>query len=356
MSDPAWRHETDATQPIDGGPVMAGDQTAPQSWLSKDSALMSLRTGRWRWPWALLGTAIIGAGAVAIMMAGDDLGLAEPEAPENEILIAGRPLTFVSMLVFAAALILPATFAVRVIHGTSVRALLGPNGSFDWRLFAKAAFAGILLATVSLSIEGWRAPEQFALQSQPSSHVLWLLLGAAVIVPQAFAEDFVFKGYLLRAWGAVLPMRALITVLIAAIFTSLHSVNDDLKADLYFGMIVFFATELVAIAVYLRTWSLAATTGLHWANNLFALVLVARPPGYSSTFPPLAYTDAVLAAGGSRLFDPWAYVEAVLGIAALWALLTWQRSPFHLPKVAAPGGGGQSMPVPPPAPHAPPAA
>jgi membrane protease YdiL (CAAX protease family) len=343
MRDPASQPPPNAMRPANGGPAMADSQDAPQPWRMQDPELMSLRTGRWRWPWALLGTAIIGAGAVAIMMAGDNLGLAESEAPENEILIAGRPLTFLSMLVFAAALILPAAFAVRVIHGTSVRALLGPDGAFAWRLFAKAAAASTLLAIVGLSIEGWRAPEQFALQPHPSSHVLWLLLGAAVIVPQAFAEDFVFKGYLLRAWGAVLPIRTLITVLIAAMFTSLHAVNDDLKADLYFGMIVFFATELVAIAVYLRTWSLAATTGLHWANNLFALVLVARPPGYSSTFPPLVYTDAVLAAGGSRLLDPWAYAEAIAGIALLWGLLTWRLSPFHLPK--ADPASGEVMPT-----------
>lgn len=235
--------------------------TAPDSSMATtpsrrlDPALLSLRRGRWRWPWAIAGSVIIMVGAVAIMMAGDPLGLSDPDVPDNEIFVAGKPLTFVSMLVFAAALIVPTALVVRLVHGTRIGPMLGPDGTFDWRLFAKAAMAASVLAAIGLGIAGVEEPAQFAWQPHAPAHVLWLLAGAAMIVPQAFAEDFVFKGYLLRTWGAIVPWRTLIMILIAAVFTSLHTVNDDLQADLYFGMITFFATELVAIAVYLRTWN-----------------------------------------------------------------------------------------------------
>ena len=290
--------------------------------------------------WAALGTVSVLAGSVGVYLLLSEVDTAVANlfgGPlDADTFVVGRPDTFFTMLTFAASLILPAVLVTTLLHRTSWRLLLGADGRFDWGVFWKAAAAFALVYFAATAVDLIRHPGQYALQNPTLSHIPWLLLGMLAILPQAFAEDVVFKGYLTRVWGAVLPIRPLLIVGMAAAFASVHAGNTDVAKDLWFNLASMLIGELVAFAIYLRTMSLAAATGIHWMNNVYAMCLVATLPGYDNSFAVAVYTDPVLAAGGSHLLDLQAWFELIVVTLALWLLLTNARSPFHLAPVAVP--------------------
>ena len=150
-----------------------------------------------------------------------------------------------------------------------------------------------------------------------------------MIFVQSLGEEVMFRGYLLRAWGAVLPFRLPVTAAVITLFVAGHLWNDDLRRDLLLNVIFFVAGEIIAYAVLFRTQNLAASAGLHWMNNVLAL-LAPTVPGQPTVLGLAIYTDPVYAAGGSRLFDPLTHTAGIVGVTLLLTMLFWHRSPFYL--------------------------
>ena len=319
----------------------------------RDPALLAGRVGRWRWPWVVVGTlaAITLMVLIGRLISPLEARLAawyELPLDENIHFQAGRWDTFVAFVTFAFPLIAAIAIVLVFVHGQSWRAALGPNGRFDWSLFAKAAVALLIVSTLSSCVDYLHAPGSMRLVPHGLSHLPWLLLGALVILPQAFAEDFVFKGYLTRAWGAVLPYRLIIVPLCATAFTTLHAGNADVGADLSFNLAGFLLMEILAFNLFLRTGSLATATGLHWMNNVFAMCLVTTLPGQPGDFAVIEFQHPLMTAGVSKWSDPVEIVSVLAGTALLWALLSSPRSPLYLPSA--------KLPAPPPPTASPPSA
>ncbi len=308
---------------------------------SRDVALLVGQTGRWKWPWALLGTSLVvflSAGFYLLLLpievrVGAQFG---PPLDANIFLAAGRPDTFLNFLNFSAALIGAVLIVLYLVHRQTWRAALGPLQRFDWNLFAKSALALFLVTVVSTGFDYWRAPGSMRLLEHGWNHLPWLLLGTAVIFPQALAEDYVFKGYLLRTWGAIVPVRLVAIPLCAGAFTALHAGNSDIGTDVRFNVAAFLLIELLSFSLVLRTGSIATATGLHWMNNVFAMCLITTVPGQPSNFALIEYAHPLLMAGGSKSSDPIEIASLCMGIAALWGLLSWPRSPLYLPSANYP--------------------
>lgn len=321
--------------------------------MKPDRFLLSFRTGRWRWPWAILGTALTLSLVIAIGLITEPienrLAMRFGHSTPGTDLLPGRPDTFVSFLFFALSVSLAPSLVAAGLHGVDPRRLLGPESRFDWGQMLKASAALVAVMGAGLVIGLFREPQNYAWLSRDTSQLPWLAVAAALILYQSFAEEYLFKGYLFRVWGAVLPIRTLIVVTVAAVFTSAHAINDDVATDLAFNLIFFFAGELVTLLVYLRTESLGAVTGLHWINNVWAMCILPTQPGQSTALAIAAYTDPVLSAGASRLTDPKSYLEVAAGLMFLLVLLCWKKSPFYLPphRPVEPGPQGNSPPAPP---------
>ena len=301
-----------------------------------DRRLLAGRRGRWQLRWAVLGTvlAVVGNIALTLLAVPLDALMAIPFGGPVplEILLDNRPDTFAKWLTFAATLILPVIAVLAIVHGQSWRDALGPDRRFEWPLFWRAAGAfTVTLVCSTLILIAFQGPQQISLQPHPPSHAVWMLLAALVILPQAFAEDLAFKGYLLRIWGAVLPSRTLIVLIMSALFTSLHVGNSDMAVDLAFQVPTFFITWLISFAIYARTLSLGAATGMHWANNVVSFCILTSDPGGNNPFALFVYRDPVLSAGRSNATDPVSWLSLLAGSVLLWVLLTWPRSPFYLP-------------------------
>jgi membrane protease YdiL (CAAX protease family) len=302
---------------------------------SGDRYLLAGRIGAWRWYWALLGTVVSFALAIALMVAfeaivqriADRSGSDAATTPE---LVPGKISTFLDFMVLGVSLTLAGALSLKLIHRQPVAAALASDSRFDWSLFWRAAGAFLTVNLISAGYSALTEPGATRLVMRSLSDVPWIALGLGVILVQSFGEEFIFKGYLARVWGAVLPYRLLIVPLISVLFTALHLGNEDVSRDRTFNAIAFLAAELLTFAVFLRTQGLAAPTGLHWLNNVWSFCIVASVPGQSTALALASYTDPVLAAGGSHLWRWQSYAELGVGFALLLLLLTWRRSPFYL--------------------------
>jgi membrane protease YdiL (CAAX protease family) len=290
------------------------------------------RQGRWRWPWALLSTvlAVLGIGIMQACVLGIGWAFRVESAPDK-VLDPQRLSSFVMVLLAFLPLIIVPCLLTRYLHKVSWRQLLASSGHFDWRLYRRSAGA-FFLVTAALTVFDYAIdPKAYQLVHRGIDFLPWLGLGLAVIFVQTLAEEILFRGYLLRMWGAVVPYAWLTASILIGVFISLHVDNPDFKLDFWFNLIAFALTQLTWSYLWFRTGSVAVTAGLHWANNATAFFFVVAVPGWSPSMAIVTYRDAVLLQGGSHLLDPYAWVVTLLGIGLTLALLVWRRSPFYLP-------------------------
>ena len=298
----------------------------------QDAFLRQGRQGRWRWPWALLSTvlAVLGIGVLQACVMGIGWAFRVEDAPDK-VLDPGQLSSFVMVLMVFLPLIAVPCLLTRYLHKVPWRQLLASSGRFDWRLYRRAAGAFFLVTATITAFDYSIDAKAYQLVHRGIGYLPWLGLGLAVIFVQTLAEEILFRGYLLRVWGAVLPYAWLTASVVIGVFISLHVNNPDLKLDVWFNVINFALSQLVWSYLWFRTQSVAVTAGLHWANNVTGFFILAAVPGWSPTMAIATYRDAVLLKGGSHLLDPYAWAITLLGIGLTLGLLVWRRSPFFLP-------------------------
>lgn len=304
-----------------------------------DPRLMAGREGRWRWPWALLGNGLVlllifgfgaGLGAIGEFAPGFAALFMDFGGDDGAVFRPPRVGSFLAFATFGALLIVPVLIAMKLVHGWHVGRVLGPRGGFVWGDFGRAVGAWATIYAVATAVEVVLFPDRYVLRPVGWECAIWLALAAAVILPQAFAEDFLFIGYLGRLWGAILPLPFVVVPMTAVGFSVLHASNADVSVDPKFALAVLFFGQALSLMIYFRTGSLAACFGLHWINNLIALAVVSHQPGYKNDFAPVVYLDPVLRAGRSHANEPLSWLAVLVGFGMIWVLLTWRRSPFAI--------------------------
>jgi membrane protease YdiL (CAAX protease family) len=304
-----------------------------------DRRLLVARVGRWQWSWGLVGLVTVGAvmlGVVSVLYAiGDEweagaylLGLG---VSDDVVLSPGRWDTYTSFVFLSLPAIVATCVAIKWVHGWSIGSVLGVDGRFAWADFGKSAAALFAIYAIWSALDFAITPERYAWHAEHWQVVFWIALAGVVILPQAFSEDFLFNAYLARLWGAVVPVRFVVAITLSLAFGLLHGWNADVARDPLPSILAMAAGQLVAILVYFRTGSLAATVGLHWMNNAFLACVIATEPGYKSDLALFVYRDPVLSAGGSYLYDPWFWLALASGPMLTWFVLSWRRSPFYIP-------------------------
>ncbi|MDZ4792367.1 MAG: CPBP family intramembrane glutamic endopeptidase [Hyphomicrobiales bacterium] len=312
----------------------------------RDPVLLQERKGRWRWPWALLLTIlsivimvmVIGVGMALLIplsiVTGSEFEVSQAaQATTNSLFTPGEPYSFLIVFWTYAAMVVgvAAAFSIRA---RSFRVGLTYNTPLTFAPFWKAGGAMLVMLALSVVLQYSIFPEGFAARSISPTHALWMLAAAMLLLVQTLGEELLFRGFLLRVWGAVVPIRLIAVTAISGTFISLHIGNPDIQADIYFSLIIFAALEVLYYWVLFRTRSVMATWGMHWINNVFAFLIVAQLPGWDNKISFITYTDPVLSGGGSYATNPWPYIVTVLFMLIFVLLVAWSRSPFYMAPVS----------------------
>jgi uncharacterized protein len=272
----------------------------------------------WRVVVGVLG--VIGAGVVvgpvvvlALVSAGVEvLGVGSASELVRGLEPGSGAFTPAALLVvnLSLAALIPFTWlAVRYLHNLRPRWLGSVRPGLRWGLLARCfavALASTLLAVVlSTLLFGEPAPSAGGRTVQTIATTTAYLVIIAVTSPlQSAGEEYLFRGYLLQAFGAVVRAPWFTLVCTSLLFATAHGAqNLPLFVDR-------FAFGLVAGALVLYTGGIEAGIAMHIVNNVLVLALAALTGTLSQA---LGTTEASWAL---VVFDVAQF--AVYGVLVVW--------------------------------------
>lgn len=233
------------------------------------------RPALWR---LLLGavTAVLLAFALAALFVGA-LGAVRGDGLDGALRLVfaerGRtPASAVALLALVAWLGVGTLIAARVWQGRHPRSLIGP-GARTLRHFAVAAGVTWAIVVVASLIPG--RGSEIVPNLDFRVWLRWLPVALVVIAAQTGAEELFFRSYLLSQLAARLRRPAAYLGLSAAAFGAAHF-SPALPGSnnlIYVGFAFVFALMTADLTV--RTGSLGAAWGFHFANNVVAVLIVA---------------------------------------------------------------------------------
>jgi membrane protease YdiL (CAAX protease family) len=186
---------------------------------------------------------------------------------------ATRPGVLLYLASFAA-LLAGVLLAARLLQGRGPATLLGPAG-FRPRGFLVGVAVIAVAALPSVAAVALFAPPER--QATLGAWAAWLPLALPAILVQSAAEEVAFRGYLMQSLAARFASPWVWWLLPALMFGALHWNPAELGPNAQLGVVGTTAIGLALADVTARTGNLSAAIGLHFANNVMAMLVVALP-------------------------------------------------------------------------------
>jgi uncharacterized protein len=245
------------------------------------------------------------------------LGLGSLPRPEN----AARAAILLFLLSFAG-LVLGVWLAARLVQRRRPARLLGPDG-FRPRDFGLGVAVVAAVGCLSLLPMLLTAPP---VRNLPAATWLgWLPLALPALLVQTSAEEIAFRGYLMQSLAARFRWRPVWLLLPALLFGLMHWNPAEFGPNAWLAVASAAAIGLVLGDVTARSGNLSLAMGIHFANNVSALLLVSLPSPFAALALFVASVDPTDAAAMRRLLI--LDVGSTLALYGLWlaACARWRR-------------------------------
>ncbi|MFV2033545.1 MAG: lysostaphin resistance A-like protein [Halocynthiibacter sp.] len=249
--------------------------------------------------------------------------LSLPVRVVNAALLSATQPEWTLVILFSFLVLAIATMAVtRLLHARPVRSLIGAP-SQALRNFLLVAGAILLLQLLLSILPPWGGSNLLNNPEMPLSRWLLLLpLSLSGVLIQTGSEELLFRGYLQSQLAARLRSPVIWIGLPSAIFAALH--YDPATNGSNVLWVVAWAAGFGVLSADLtaRTGNLGAAIGFHFANNIFALLIV----GFAGNLGGLAlyhlpYSAADFAHAGpsflidfATMFTAWLAARLVLRV------------------------------------------
>lgn len=187
--------------------------------------------------------------------------------------LSSNSFTFLLLISFAVGA-LGIYIVVKYLHKQSLKRLTTTRKKFDWKRFSISFGLVALFIIVSTIIDYYSNPEDFEVQFQVVPFLILFLISIILIPIQTGFEEYLFRGYLMQAFGLMAKNRWLPLVLTSVIFGMLHFSNPEVAQ---FGptiMIFYIGTGFFLGVLTLMDEGMELSLGFHLANNLIQILLV----------------------------------------------------------------------------------
>lgn len=267
--------------------------------------------------WRLLLGLVIVVAAQALAfgaLVGGAWALRGPDAAGTwlaKLAVASTPATMLTVLALFAPPCLGVVIAARLLHRRGLRSLLGPRVLRD-----AVRGAGVTLAVFAPLIAlawGFGATQP---NLPPGIWIALLPLTFLGVAVQTLTEEVLFRGYILQQLAARFRSPLVWAVLPAAAFGLLHLDPSGMGAAAWPVVGVAALFGLVAADLTARSGGLGLAWGLHLANNMIGLSVMATQGGLTG----LALR--VTTQSRADLADtPWMVLPGALPFVAAWLIL-----------------------------------
>lgn len=183
-------------------------------------------------------------------------------------------LLWVSMLPFAALLI-SLVFGIRLVHKQSVRSIFTQKSFFSKNLLFKSFVLWFLLSGISDVVLSIFQPENYAFTFNINTFVPYMLIAVFLVLIQITAEEVLFRHYFLHGFLRLFRISWIAIFAQAILFGILHGANPEVTAyGLLTTMPFYIGMGLIFGWFSYRSKGLEIALGLHYANNLYATLMV----------------------------------------------------------------------------------
>lgn len=205
------------------------------------------------------------------------------------------------------ATLIPVSFAViMVVHQVRPRWLGSVRPRLRWSyLFVSLGIAAVSLAAV-FALSTLVGPA-FQLKPQPGFWTFMIII--AITSPlQAAGEEFLFRGYLLQAFGSMVKNPWFGVLLSSLVFAAFHGLQNP---PLFLNRLAF---GILAAILVMKTGGVEAGIGAHVINNVYAFGLagLTSSVAQSRALTSIGWVDAAFDVGGFALFAVLAYLASRL--------------------------------------------
>jgi len=217
---------------------------------------------------------------------------------------------------------------LRYLHHRGFRTLFGPTRRVNWRHFASAvlivpAITLMLMLIEALFLQDGTTPE--VRRSLPFDTWVWLFGPALLLIlMQIFAEELVFRGYLLQQLRARFRTIWLWAVLPSVIFGVMHFDQVTFGANAYLYVLHTAVTGIILAVITLRTGNIGAAAGLHFGNNAALLFM-----GNEGTLDGFSlYLTSIDLKGAYMSWSILTQTTIFVVVFALWWMFTQRHRPI----------------------------
>jgi len=215
------------------------------------------KNARWRYLLSLLAILIGFLASVVLLKVFLDI-----ERVGSAIILWGYLLD--SILLIASLFV-----AIRFIHCRPFLSLITPHRSFDWKRATVGFGFFLMMLTVASIIEAVIFPGRYQLTWNAKEFLKFLPIVLMLMPTWATMEELFFRGYLMQSIGLKTRRPVIPIVVSSLIFTFIHLLNPEVKANPILVPAYYFGTGLLFAFVTLRDNRLELAIGAHAGNNLF---------------------------------------------------------------------------------------
>ena len=258
----------------------------------------------------------MGAVALAVWLATGRDGLGRQFA-----LIAqgGEPWTLLALLATFPGMALGVWVASRLLHRRGWRSLLGPRARLARDFGLGVAVMALVGGGLGLFLLPFAPPLEAA--TEPRIWLAFLPLALFAILVQTGAEELVFRGYLQQQMAARFASPLAWMVLPSVLFGLAHYAPDEMGRNVWLVVAATALFGLIAADLTARTGSLGLAWGLHFANNVLAILVISALAGLDG----LALFRLTESANMTDVLRPLLLADMVL-MALVWAACVyWLR-------------------------------
>ncbi len=245
------------------------------------------------------------------------IGAENIEAELKVFFLGQTPKSIIIILFSAVGMFLGVMFAVKWVHKREFRSLFGPNFSEVATGF-KNGFLFLSIISLVGFILFWSFDPPIK-NLEFSTWIKWMVLGFPLLFIQILSEELVFRGYFQQQLAARFNSRWAWYFLPSVAFGMLHYDPGNMGSNAWFIVVHTTLFGLIAAEVTARTGNLGTAIGLHFANNIFALTLVALdgPLSGLGLYKTVIHVSDEAAMRSVLIYD-FVFIALLYGLYLLW--------------------------------------
>jgi len=178
-------------------------------------------------------------------------------------------LGFLVMMLASIPLLLGIYLVVRFIHKRTLRSLITPRSTIDWKQYLWGGSVMLLILSLFTLTDGLFFSRSYQFVFEWKAFFPFILLALVLIPIQASTEELLFRGYLMQGIRRFVKARWVVVGLSSILFMLPHLFNPEVGSSPVIAIAAYTLIGVFLAVITLKNNSLELAMGAHTGVNLF---------------------------------------------------------------------------------------